>query len=154
MWNDPSQVVLQQDCHSLPRQHVASSSDHPILILPRLSEQRGRDSMKFEARIAHNFSLKTYGMPTFCELCGSMLWGITKQGYQCTSPNCFLNVHNECREVRKRQFFTISLECRQPALWCGQNEVCRGDVGFAKEGGAENQKPHLAEGKGKERPNY
>ena len=26
MRNDPSQVVLQQDCHSLPWQHVASSS--------------------------------------------------------------------------------------------------------------------------------
>ena len=110
--------------------------------------------MKFEARIAHNFNLKTYGVPTFCELCGSLLWGITKQGYQCTSPNCFLNVHNECREVGERQFFIIPLECRQPALWGGQNEVCRGDVGFAKEGGAEDQKPDLAEGKGKECPKY
>ena len=63
--------------------------------------------MKFEARIAHNFKLKTYGKPTFCELCGSLLWGITKQGYQCTSPNCYLNVHNECREVGKRQFVHI-----------------------------------------------
>ena len=63
--------------------------------------------MKFEARIPHNFNLKTYGVPTFCELCGSLLWGITKQGYQCTSPNCYLNVHNECREVSKRQMFTI-----------------------------------------------
>jgi len=63
-----------------------------------LSQQGGRDAMKFEARIAHNFKLKTYGKPTFCELCGSLLWGITKQGYQCTSPNCYLNVHNECRE--------------------------------------------------------
>ena len=26
MWNDPSQVVLHQDCYSLPRQHVVSYS--------------------------------------------------------------------------------------------------------------------------------
>ena len=77
----------------------------PLLNLSRLSQRGGRDAMKFEARIAHNFKLKTYGKPTFCELCGSLLWGITKQGYQCTSPNCYLNVHNECREVGKRQIF-------------------------------------------------
>ena len=102
--------------------------------------------MKFEARIAHNFKLKTYGKPTFCELCGSLLWGITKQGYQCTSPNCFLNVHNECREVGKRQIFHIFLECRQPALRGGQNQVCSSDVGLAKERGAADANPDNVQG--------
>ena len=64
-------------------------------------------------------------------------------------PQCSQRVS---RSGSQMQLFTISLECRKPALWGGQNEVCRGDVGFAKEGGTEDQKPHLKQGKGKECP--
>eukprot|EP01134_Creolimax_fragrantissima_P004173 CFRG4173T1 len=44
----------------------------------------------------HEFKVKTYSSLTFCEHCGTLLWGAIKQGMQCTHPNCKMNVHKKC----------------------------------------------------------
>eukprot|EP00051_Salpingoeca_urceolata_P006007 m.79907 g.79907 ORF g.79907 m.79907 type:complete len:660 (+) comp14643_c1_seq1:246-2225(+) len=45
-------------------------------------------------RKPHIFSSKSYATPTFCDLCGTMLYGLVKQGHQCSE--CKMNVHKRC----------------------------------------------------------
>ena len=146
LWNDHPLPVLQEDRHSLFWQHVRTSSTSECCYnLFRLSEAEGKEKLNVECGIAHNFKLTTYKMLTYCELCGSLLWGLARQGYQCTNLNCRLNVHEGCREVRKYLppmiNFTFSQECSQPSLRGGQNPVCSCYVPLATEGTAENQDP-------------
>ncbi|XP_075679736.1 calcium-dependent protein kinase C-like [Dermatophagoides pteronyssinus] len=48
-----------------------------------------------DPRKVHKFQLHTYSTPTFCDHCGSMLYGVYKQGFQCKS--CLMNFHKRCR---------------------------------------------------------
>ncbi|CAK8692530.1 unnamed protein product [Clavelina lepadiformis] len=51
-------------------------------------EERG------EVKSQHKFRVASYTSPTFCDHCGSLLYGLVRQGMKCTS--CNLNFHKKC----------------------------------------------------------
>lgn len=75
-------------------------------------------------KMPHTFSWHTYTSPTFCDQCGSMLYGIFHQGKKC--KGCKLNVHKRCtskvpmmcgvdhRERRGRLHLDITTEHTSP----------------------------------------
>ena len=46
----------------------------------------------------HRFKVHTYKKFTFCDHCGQMIYGVLKQGHQCSAPLCKMNVHTRCLE--------------------------------------------------------
>ncbi|KAK3093554.1 hypothetical protein FSP39_017258 [Pinctada imbricata] len=79
--------VVHKRCH----QHV-------ITKCPGSKDASRDDAMqtRFNINIPHRFAVHSYRRPTFCDHCGSLLYGLIKQGLQCEA--CKLNVHHRCQK--------------------------------------------------------
>ncbi|KJE97363.1 hypothetical protein, variant [Capsaspora owczarzaki ATCC 30864] len=44
--------------------------------------------------LPHRFGLYTYRAPTMCDHCGTVLWGLVRQGFKCN--DCGYNTHERC----------------------------------------------------------
>ncbi|VDM31663.1 unnamed protein product [Hydatigera taeniaeformis] len=76
----------------------------------------GSNANRFNINVPHKFRVHTYMLPTFCEHCGSILFGIMRQGLQCEV--CKANIHRRCEKnvashcgVKTRNLITAIREC-------------------------------------------
>lgn len=51
---------------------------------------------RFNINVPHRFITHSYKRFTFCDHCGSLLWGAWRQGLQC--EECKMNVHKRCQK--------------------------------------------------------
>ncbi|XP_048841469.1 protein kinase C eta type-like [Brienomyrus brachyistius] len=78
--------VVHKRCHQLV-----------VTVCPRMkkvdTEEAGTQG--FSINVPHKFNIHNYKAPTFCDHCGSLLWGLVKQGLHCKI--CKMNVHIRCK---------------------------------------------------------
>ncbi|PIK52997.1 protein kinase C isoform [Apostichopus japonicus] len=55
-----------------------------------------RLKQRFNLNMPHRFKVNNYMSPTFCDHCGTMLYGLFRQGLKCEV--CNFNVHHKCQK--------------------------------------------------------
>jgi len=60
-------------------------------------EDKGEQIARFNINVPHRFEVHTYRKFTWCDHCGSLLYGLYRQGLQCSV--CFTNVHKRCERL-------------------------------------------------------
>ncbi|KAK9745755.1 Phorbol esters/diacylglycerol binding domain (C1 domain) [Popillia japonica] len=63
---------------------------------PGMKDETSCQSQRFNVNVPHRFVVHNYKRFTFCDHCGSLLYGLIKQGLQCEA--CNLNVHKRCQK--------------------------------------------------------
>ncbi|KAF8793571.1 Calcium-independent protein kinase C like protein [Argiope bruennichi] len=80
----------KQGCHEFVVTKCPGSRDATT------DEVAGGGGSRFNINIPHRFTVHNYKRPTFCDHCGSMLYGLFRQGLQCEA--CSMNVHKRCQK--------------------------------------------------------
>lgn len=83
--------VIHKKCLNLVITVCSGISNSAPAITTEIDEKISR--LKLE--VHHKWKDKTYKSPTFCEHCGSLLWGLFNQGIRCRS--CKMDVHRRCK---------------------------------------------------------
>ncbi|KAK1795938.1 hypothetical protein P4O66_009044, partial [Electrophorus voltai] len=88
--------VVHKKCHHLVvsecRQMKKAACE---VCLSHFSELATGTGQGFGINLPHRFSVRNYKVPTYCNHCGSLLYGLVKQGVQC--KGCKMNVHIRCQ---------------------------------------------------------
>uniref|UniRef100_A0A672GPD5 Protein kinase C n=1 Tax=Salarias fasciatus TaxID=181472 RepID=A0A672GPD5_SALFA len=69
---------------------------HELIITKCAGMKKQDDTVgeRFSVNVPHKFSIHNFKVLTFCDHCGSLLWGLLRQGLQCKV--CKVNVHRRC----------------------------------------------------------
>ncbi|KAK6016288.1 kinase domain protein, partial [Ostertagia ostertagi] len=82
-------VVVHKRCHEEVVWKCPGNKADAVQEINREVVETGMG--RFNINMPHRFSVHSYKRPTFCDHCGSMLYGLINQGLQCSV--CKLNVH-------------------------------------------------------------
>ncbi|XP_027005494.2 protein kinase C, eta, b [Tachysurus fulvidraco] len=78
--------VVHKKCHHLV-----------VTECPKMKKtEKEGPSQGFSINVPHRFHEHNYKVPTYCNHCGSLLYGLLKQGLQC--KGCKMNVHIRCEK--------------------------------------------------------
>lgn len=80
--------VVHKRCHSSVVTKCPKKKDEQTRPTPQDAAQR------FNVNIPHRFSVHSFKRLTFCDHCGSLLYGIIRQGLKCEV--CSMNIHRRC----------------------------------------------------------
>lgn len=69
---------------------------HRRSTLPTYKAAQGTQGQRFNVNVPHRFVTHSFKRFTFCDHCGSLLYGLIRQGLQCEA--CKLNVHKRCEK--------------------------------------------------------
>ncbi|VDO31834.1 unnamed protein product [Haemonchus placei] len=86
-------VVVHKRCHEEVVWKCPGNKADAVQEINREVVETGMG--RFNINMPHRFSVHSYKRPTFCDHCGSMLYGLINQGLQCSV--CKLNVHKRCQ---------------------------------------------------------
>ncbi|XP_030033759.1 protein kinase C isoform X4 [Manduca sexta] len=82
--------VVHKRCHSLVVTKCPGMKEEQQSVAGVSGGQR------FNVNVPHRFVVHSYKRFTFCDHCGSLLYGLIKQGLQCEV--CSMNVHKRCQK--------------------------------------------------------
>uniref|UniRef100_A0A8R1HQI2 Phorbol-ester/DAG-type domain-containing protein n=1 Tax=Caenorhabditis japonica TaxID=281687 RepID=A0A8R1HQI2_CAEJA len=94
------ETVVHKRCHGQVTARCTFGPSSRTVVTPPESGVRPRSASEEPPSANHHFSRHFYHRPTFCDHCGSMLYGLTKQGAQCSE--CHANVHFRCQQKAMR----------------------------------------------------
>ncbi|XP_069565406.1 protein kinase C epsilon type-like [Brachyistius frenatus] len=80
--------VVHKRCHELIITKCAGMKKQDDTVGETVGSQR------FSVNVPHKFRIHNFKVLTFCDHCGSLLWGLLRQGLQCKV--CKVNVHRRC----------------------------------------------------------
>ncbi|OTF69529.1 hypothetical protein BLA29_010915 [Euroglyphus maynei] len=82
-------MVVHKRCHQLVTLNCPSNDgDHLDLDVVADDHQQQQQP--------HHFQKKTFTSPTYCNHCGSMIFGLIRQGVRCN--DCQIRIHHRCRK--------------------------------------------------------
>lgn len=82
--------VVHKRCHS------SVVTKCPGMKEEQQSQVSVSSGQRFSVNVPHRFTVHSYKRFTFCDHCGSLLYGLIKQGLQCEV--CSMNVHKRCQK--------------------------------------------------------
>ncbi|XP_015751889.1 PREDICTED: protein kinase C delta type-like [Acropora digitifera] len=82
-------MVCHKKCHEIILSNCPGTQN--------AAEETKRMKERFKIDMPHKFKEATFFSPTFCDHCGSMLYGLYKQGLKCQA--CNMNCHKKCKAV-------------------------------------------------------
>ncbi|XP_077350688.1 protein kinase C epsilon type-like isoform X2 [Festucalex cinctus] len=80
--------VVHKRCHELIITKCAAMKKQEDKVEEPAASQR------FSVNLPHKFRIHNFKVLTFCDHCGSLLWGLLRQGLRCKA--CKVNVHRRC----------------------------------------------------------
>ncbi|XP_014467914.1 PREDICTED: protein kinase C isoform X1 [Dinoponera quadriceps] len=86
--------VVHKRCHKLVITKCPGMKDAGKATA--LQSSQDTESPRFSIDMPHRFGPHNYKRFTFCDHCGSLLYGLFKQGLQCEA--CNMNVHKRCQK--------------------------------------------------------